>query len=326
MVLLFLSCNKEEIINFPELMEVPAHFEAVPQPEDNHYTPDRWKLGKRLFYDPLFSFDSTKSCASCHRQTFAFGDNKTFTKGVNNLNTMLNVPPLINLAYQPYYTGAGGVPTIEMQILVPIQEHNEFNFNMPAIVRRVNLIPEYIDMAMKAYGRTPDAYVVTRALACFERSIISAQSDYDKYLSGQKSALSAGARRGLELFESERCGCKKCHSGVNLTNYSFENNGQYTYNPEDGRYRLTLKEEDLGKYKIPSLRNVAFSAPYMHDGSVATLSDVIRGYEKGGFSYPSKSPLIKGFSLTDAERNDLILFLNSLTDINFIRNPIFQPE
>jgi len=329
LITIVFSCSKEEmkVTTYPELMEVPAHFGSVPQPEDNTFTLKRWTLGKKLFYDPLFSYDSTKSCASCHHQNFSFSDRVAFSEGVNSQKTTLNVPPLINLAYQPYYTGAGGVPTIEMQILVPIQEHNELNFNMPGIVKRVNQNSEYIQMAMDAYGRKPDAYVATRALACFERSLLSTQSEYDKYLSNQdESDLSAEALRGMKLFNSQRCGCSECHSGVNLTNYTFQNNGLYSHNPEDGRYRITLKDEDMGKFKVPTLRNVEYTAPYMHDGSIPTLEEVVRMYEKGGFPYPTKSPLIRGFQLTDQERNDLISFLKSLSDINFITNPIFKQE
>lgn len=324
---LLLSCSKEveQDEPFPALMEIPSHFPTVPQPPDNQFTMDRWALGKKLFYDPLFSIDSTVSCGSCHRQKAAFSDHRALSVGVNGLLTTFNVPPLINLAYQPYYTGAGGVPTIEMQVLVPIQEHNEFNFNMPGIVKRIKNIPEYVAMSMKAYGREPDAYVVTRSLGCFERSLISAQSKYDKYReTGNLSVLSPEAVRGMNLFNSERCGCSKCHSGVNFTNYAFENNGLFTSNPEDGRYRVTLNDQDMGKYKVPTLRNIEYTAPYMHDGSIATLKDVILKYEAGGNGYATQSPLVKGFELTDSERNDLISFLKSLSDPNFISNPKFD--
>lgn len=324
-----LSCQKEEAENeaFPALMQVPAYFPEVPQPADNHFTVDRWNLGRKLFYDPLFSKDSTVSCGSCHRQQAAFGDDKALSEGINGLVTTINVPALINIAYQPYYTGSGGVPTIEMQVLVPIQEHNEFNFNMPGIVKRIKSIPEYVSLSMKAYGREPDAFVVTRALGCFERSLISGQSRYDKYReTGDLSKLSSEAIRGMALFNSEKCGCSKCHSGINFTNYAFENNGMYTFNPEDGRYRVTLNDQDMGKFKVPTLRNIEYSAPYMHDGTLTTLEDVIRKYEAGGNNYATKSPLIKGFQLSSKERNDLISFLKSLSDRNFITNPEFSPE
>ncbi len=325
-LILLYSCSKEvsNEESFPALMEIPGHFPAVPQPADNQFTMDRWSLGKRLFYDPLFSFDSTVSCGSCHRQKASFSDDKALSAGAHDQLTTFNVPPLINLAYQPYYTGAGGVPTIEMQVLVPIQEHNEFDFNMPGIVKRIKNIPEYVSMSRKAFGREPDAYVVTRALGCFERSLISAQSKYDRYRkTGDRSVLSPEAFRGMELFNSEKCGCSKCHSGVNFSNYAFENNGLFTSNPEDGRYRVTLDARDMGKYKVPTLRNIEYSAPYMHDGSIATLEEVIRRYEAGGSGYPTQSPLIKGFQLTDSERNDLISFLKSLSDPNFVKNPQF---
>ncbi|HNU18070.1 MAG TPA: c-type cytochrome, partial [Saprospiraceae bacterium] len=164
-------------------------------------------------------------------------------------------------------------------------------------------------------------------LGCFERSLISGQSRYDKYReTGDLSKLSSEAIRGMALFNSEKCGCSKCHSGINFTNYAFENNGMYTFNPEDGRYRVTLNDQDMGKFKVPTLRNIEYSAPYMHDGTLTTLEDVIRKYEAGGNDYATKSPLIKGFQLSSKERNDLISFLKSLSDRNFITNPEFSPE
>lgn len=331
-ILIFLiicvSCGMEELpeAGFPALMEVPAHFPPVPQPADNIFTPERWALGRKLFYDPVLSADSSRSCASCHRQEKAFADEAALSTGINGLLTSLNVPTLSNVAYQPYYTSAGGVATLEMQILVPVQEHNELGFHIPGIVSRLKAIPAYVEWSGKAYGREPDAFVVTRALACFERSLISGQSAYDTYLrTGDKAALSENARRGLDLFMSEKCACNHCHSGVLVSNFAFENNGLYEKYPTEGRYRLTELPSDLGKFKVPSLRNIALTPPYMHDGSMQDLETVIRHYESGGKAHVNKSPLIKGFTLTEKERKDLISFLQSLTDTKFIDNPIFHP-
>lgn len=323
-----MSCGTEELpeAGFPALMEIPVHFPPVPQPDDNVFTPERWALGKRLFYDPVLSVDSSRSCASCHRQEKAFADESDLSVGVHGLRTSLNVPTLSNMAYQPYYTSAGGVATLEMQVLVPVQEHNELGFNIPGIVGRLKSIPAYVEWSKKAYGREPDAFVVTRALACFERSLISGQSAYDDYLrTGDKAALGESARRGLELFMSEKCGCDQCHSGILLSNFSFESNGLYENYPTEGRYRLTELASDLGKFKVPSLRNIALTAPYMHDGSMPDLETVVRHYESGGKPHVNKSPLIRGFTLTEAERKDLVSFLYSLTDTRFTENPLFHP-
>lgn len=328
LVITIISCQKEDVASdvvYPGLMEIPQGFPDVVQPQGNEYNKDRWSLGKRLFYDKVMSKDSTLSCASCHNAALAFSDNLDFSEGTSGHFTTMNAPTLTNVAYQPYYTSAGGVATLEMHVLVPIQEHVEFDFNILKIAERLRSDATYVSMAQKAYDRVPDPFVITRALACFERSLISGNSDYDKYyFQSYPNALSKDAKKGMDLFFSNRTNCSNCHGGFNFTNYSFENNGLYEEYENVGRFKLTGNDTDVALFKVPTLRNIAFTAPYMHDGSLNTLEDVIRHYNSGGKNHPHKSPLVRPLGLSTQEQNELIAFLISLSDHTFITNPIFK--
>ena len=303
---------------------IPADFPDIEYPEDNEYSEDRWKLGKALFYDTRLSLDSTLSCASCHKQELAFSDDVAFSKGVANADGTRNAPTLANVAYHPYFTREGGVATLEMQVLVPIQEHNEFNFNIIEIGSRLKNDTFYQNQSLRAYGRSFDYYVITRAISNFERSLISGNSHWDQKNRGQ-AQLSETAKKGEELFFSERTNCASCHGGFNFTDYTFQNNGLYEEYADIGRKRLTKEDKDLAKFKVPTLRNIALTAPYMHDGSLATLREVIKHYNTGGKNHPQKSELIKPLNLTDSEQEQLIAFLETLTDEHFITNPNFKP-
>lgn len=306
-------------------MEIPTGFPDIVAPEDNEFTQARWELGKRLFYDNVMSSDNTLNCSSCHKASLAFSDDVSLSKGVQNRSTVANAPTLANVAYHPYYTRAGGLSTLEMQVLVPVQEHNEFDFNMLLIVDRLKKDPSYVQMSQNAYGREPDPFVITRAISCFERSLISGNSAYDDHVNGNENEdFSSEAKRGMELFFSNKTNCSSCHSDFNFTNYAFENNGLYLNYADEGRFRLTGVDSDLALFKVPSLRNIALTGPYMHDGSVKTLEEVIAHYNDGGKDHPHKNSLIRPLHLTIQERRDLQAFLESLTDETFLSNPLFQ--
>lgn len=327
---LFLACRKEEEPPVqPETDDytllVPAGFPMPDIPADNALTKSRVALGRRLFYDPALSKDSTRSCGSCHFPRLAFSDSMAVSFGIENRPGTRNTPSLANVAYQNRLLREGGIPTLEMQILVPIQEHNEFDFNIVLVAERLQRMPEYVALAEKAYGRTPDAFVITRSIAAFERTLLSGDSPYDQFtFQGKPFALSASAKRGLDLFQSERLSCSKCHEGFLFTNQDYANNGLYEVYPDSGRMRLTGLESDRAVFKVPSLRNVALTAPYMHDGSLPTLEAVVDHYQTGGMPHPNKSPLLKPFTLSTQERADLVAFLHSLTDQKFINNPEFS--
>lgn len=327
-LLIFVACQKEQSeapLHIPALGEIPEGFPDINFPEGNEFTKARWDLGKKLFFDKALSLDSSISCASCHQPAFAFSDNIAFSLGVGGRLGTRNAPSLANVAYHPYFTREGGVPTLEMQILVPVQEHNEFDFNIVLIAERLSTDSTYILMAKEAYDRVVDPFVITRALACFERTLLSGNSPYDAYLNGHNAFVMApAALRGMDLFFSARTNCSKCHQGFNFTNYAFENNGLYTVYPDDGRFRLTGLESDRALFKVPGLRNIELTSPYMHDGSIQTLEEVIDHYVSGGKNHPHKSALIQPLTLSESEKNDLIQFLKSLTDETFITNPLFK--
>jgi cytochrome c peroxidase len=306
------------------LLDVPMGFPAPAFPDDNLFTTERWHLGKRLFFDPILSSDYSISCASCHKPELGFSDDTALSLGVEDRVGTRNAPTLTNVAYHPYYTREGGVPTLEMQVLVPIQEHAEFDFNILLIVDRMLSDSTYVKQSLKAYNRKPDPFVITRAIATFERSLISGASRYDKFINGDLSALSMMERRGMSLFFSDRLLCASCHSGFNFTNYSFENNGLYDEYTDPGRFRLTNDEADRALFKVPTLRNVAFTRPYMHDGSFQSLEEVVDHYNSGGANHPHKSPSVKPLNLSSQEKEELVAFLKSLTDDHFITNPKFK--
>ena len=322
------GCSKEmernEIVD--NLLLLPFWIPEPPFQEENVFTQERWELGKKLFFDPSLSLNQTVSCGSCHLPSLAFSDSLPTSFGDLGTSGNTNAPPLFNLAYHPYYTRAGGVPSLEMQVAVPVQEHNEFNQNMVELIARLALNPLYEEASQIAYHRTFDSFTLTRALAVFERSLISGSSSYDRFSHlGEYSAMNPSAKRGMELFFSSKTNCSSCHSGFNFTSYEFENNGLYETYSDSGRMRITHLEEDRAKFKIPSLRNVAFTAPYMHDGTISTLQNVVAHYNSGGQTHANKSHLVRPLGLTETEQEDIVAFLNSLTDYSFIQNPNFRP-
>lgn len=324
----FAGCDTDPLIKSgggSEVLSIPAGFPEPDFPEDNAFTSDRYALGRRLFYDPILSVDSSISCATCHKPQLAFSDNRSTTPGVFDRPGKRNAPTLTNVAYHPYLTREGGVSSLEKQVLVPIQEHNEFGFNILSIADRLMDDQEYVDMSWKAYNRDPDYFVIVRAIATFERSLISGNSPYDKYrFQGKVGALSPDELAGMDLFFSERTNCSKCHSGFNFTNYGFENNGLYQTYEDPGRYRLTKQDHDLARFKVPTLRNVAETAPYMHDGSLGSLREVVDHYVSGGAKHQNKSSLIRPLDLQEREKQQLVRFLESLSDHDFINNLQFR--
>ena len=328
-ILIFLTgCQKEEHNHNEfngELMEIPLGLDSVRHPLDNQFTLARWTLGKKLFFDPILSVDSTLSCSSCHNPELSFSDDKSLSPGVFDRPGTRNSPSLANIGFHPYFTREGGVPTLEMQVLIPLQEHNEFDFNIVLAAERLQKNTEYVEMASVAYDRLPDHFVITRALACFERSLISGFSRYDQFIHyGKEDKLNESERRGMDLFFSKKTSCSDCHGGSNFTNYEFKNNGLYNLYEDTGRFRLTKDSADLALFKIPSLRNIEVTAPYMHDGSIHTLEEVVEHYNMGGSLHPNKSKLIKPLHLNPIEKQDLVNFLKSLTDEKFLSNENFK--
>ena len=286
-------------------------------PEDNLPSVARLELGKKLFYDVNLSKNHTHHCGSCHVLSAAFTDGQRVAAINQNANSR-NAPTLANLAWSPYLMAEGGVPTLELQALAPIHESHEFNLSMQELILRLQENEEYQSLSQIAYQRPIDAFVITRALACFQRSFISGDSKFDRVYYLKQENFSESEQRGYELFFSEQTQCSSCHALPFFTSYEFASLG--LTDADEGLKRRTYKQEDAGKFKIPTLRNVEVTGPYMHDGSIGSLDEVINLYNNGGGNGANKSEKIRSLGLTDQEKQDLVAFLKTLTDWNFVQN------
>jgi len=348
-----------------DLVALPAHLELPAVPGFNPLTREKIELGRHLFYDPRLSGNETQSCASCHVQRLGFADGKKAPTGSTGQVLSRNSQGLANAAYHSTLTWANnGLLELEDQIQVPLRGDNPVELGVSdglvdEVLARFDDDPSYARMFREAFPENEGGATINKivfALASFVRSLVSGESPYDRYVSGDKSALTAGQRRGLGLFNGERFECFHCHSGVNLSvsyrdantsdgtiRYPFFNNGLYDVDGEgsypahdQGLYDVTLDPDDRGLFRPPSLRNVALTAPYMHDGSIETLRGVLQHYaaggrliESGAFAgdgrlSPLKSGLVRGFQATEQELDDVVAFLEALTDPVFIENPAFS--
>ncbi len=296
----------------------PLSFPEIALPADNPLTPEKIALGKRLFNDPVLSKNKNVSCSSCHIASLAFSDSVALSLGTHGTAGMRNAPLLVNVAYRTSLFKDGGIESLELQVLAPFDNKDEFDLAVYDAVGRLLQDKQYIEDFRKAFDTLPSVYGLTRAIAAYERTLISSGSSFDRFLNGDSTAISPGAIRGWEVFN--RLNCQACHSGFLFTNQTFENIGLYETYRDTGLARITFKKGDAGKFVVPTLRNIALTAPYMHDGSIKTLEEVIEFYATGGENHPNKSPLVKPFDITQSEKENLLAFLKSLTDTSFIRS------
>ncbi len=283
-----------------------------PKVEKFDITQAKIDLGKKLFFDKRLSLDNTISCGSCHLPEKAFTDGKQFGTGIKGQLTTRNVPSILNSRFLKKVMLDGAIVNLEFQILVPLTEHNEMGSNMRDLMIELAADQEYQKLSKKIFKRKFNAFVLTRSIAAYERSLVAMNSRYDKYMSGNKEALNQNEIEGMKLFSSLYC--VKCHSAPYFTNFKPENNGLYKVSKDEGRFRVTGLQSDLAKFKTPSLRNVGLTAPYMHDGSLKTLEDVIAHYAKGGNNHINQSKEIKSLKLSEKDRKNLVLFLKALSD------------
>jgi len=368
-LLLTVSCSKKNIIGTEFRWDLPDGIPAPYVPEENPMTVEKVALGRRLFYDKRLSQDQTMSCASCHVQKFAFSDRKKTPRGIPSGTGDLhprNAQHLSNAAYYSMLTWANPVlSNFEVQMRVPLfftaNAIRELGLEGDDYLRRLRNDKTYLEMFAAAFGAGKPETIINEAnmrfaIASFERSLLSFNSPYDRHRRGEKNAMSESALRGMELFNGDQAKCSRCHSGFNFTesvvHYEgkavlfYRNNGLYSgayyaskNGNERGLFEFTQKPEDVGRFRVPSLRNVALTFPYMHDGSIScspnhsndddacateALGKVIDHYRKGGAAGSEKDENITGFELTEQEKNDLIEFLKSLTDREFITNPSFS--
>ena len=324
---LLISCKKETITVLQSdsfRFEVPSHF---PQPHYqsllNPVSKDGFELGRRLFYDKRLSEDNSVSCASCHHQQFAFSDaGQSLSEGVYGRLGFRNSPAMYNLAWMPDFMWDGGVNHIEIMPFAPLTDSVEMNMDMKALLHKLETMPEYPTLFQKAFG-SPEIndQRLFYALTQFMVMLVSSNSKYDWYVTG-KGNLTQHELSGKQLFEQH---CARCHEGILFTNYGYFNNG-LDASPEDiGRERITQNPMDKGKFKVPSLRNVALTAPYMHDGRFSSLDEVIDHYRFGiKQSVSLDAGLENGISLTDSEKSALIIFLETLSDEKLISDQRFS--
>lgn len=281
---------------------------AVPFPEDNLSTPERVALGRALFHDVRLSADASTSCASCHQESSAFASTTVMNAGAFGRPGKANVPSITYAAFEPRLLRGNTVPTLEMQVLVPIQEQHEFAENILAVVRKLSTDTTYQAMSRRAYGRDLDPWVLTRAISAFERTLPRFSSVFDSVtVYAKPQRLTESQKRGWTVFEG-RGQCTSCHSGVLLTNHELIKVGN------SGRFLDEHGMEQLDSIRVPSLRNIALTYPYMHDGSVSTLIDVLKGYQHHQHPHIVAEERFASVVLTDHDVADLLQFLSLLTD------------
>jgi len=294
-------------------------------PPGNALTEARAQLGKRLFFDGRLSRTGLVSCSTCHAQANAFSDPAPVSTGVDGRVGTRNAPALVNLAWGTSFFWDGRAASLEQQAGKPIENPLEMDAPLADVVTRVGADASYARAFAGVYDDGLTTETLRFALASFVRTLVSGGSAYDRHLAGDDASFDAAAARGERLFLSERAACFHCHSPGSLTNGGYFNNGSFVAGGDTGRQALTGRAGDLGKFKVPGLRNVAASAPYMHDGSLATLEDVIAQYDRGGRGHPSTDPQIRPLGLTTDEKADLLAFLRSFTDDAFLTDARYQP-
>ena len=285
-------------------------------PEDNPMSADRIALGKLLYFDRRLSRDMSISCASCHNPFHGFADPDRTSFGVGLKVGVRNSPTVINRLFSAEQFWDGRAPDLERQAHGPLTNPVEMAMGShDEVVARARAIAGYRPLFKKAFGEeTIDLVRIGKAIAAYERTVLSGDSPFDRYQAGDKGAMSASAVRGMELFNG-RANCKACHTGFNFTDEQYQNIGVGMDRPQPdlGRWDVTKNDADKGKFKTPTLRNIVQTAPYMHDGSEATLMAVVEFYDRGGISNPNLSQEIKPLKLSPQEKRDLVAFLEALT-------------
>lgn len=287
----------------------------VPVPADNPMTPAKISLGKQLYFEGRLSSDGSISCASCHRPDKAWADTEPVSHGVAHQEGTRNSPSIINAAFVIPQFWDGRAMYLEKQAVGPVQNPIEMDLSKEELEFRMNHIPGYVSQFQQVFGSKPNIDLMAKAIATFERTIIDKNTPYDRFLAGDKKALSADAMAGLRIFNG-KANCAACHSGPAFSDSSYHNlgvgyaSGKYK---DVGRYDVTKASKDMGAFLTQKLRDVEYTPPYMHDGSVPTLKAVIDLYDRGGNPNPNLDKDIKPLNLTKTEKRQLLAFLKALS-------------
>jgi len=292
---------------------VPLGLQPIAWPADNPYTPEKADLGRLLYFDTRLSADNSVSCATCHAPNYAFTDALPVSNGIGHQKGTRNAPTIINGAYATVQFWDGRASTLEQQAVGPMANLVEMGNTQEGVVTKLKAIPGYRTLFAKAFG-TEDFTIdhVAKAIATFERTVLSGNSPYDRYQAGNKKAMSPPQIRGLKVFQKAKC--DKCHKDAVFSDNAFHNlgTGMDKPDPDVGRFAVTHDPKDWGAFKTPTLRDVAETAPYMHDGSLKTLEEVVEFYNKGGIPNKNLDPNIRKLNLTEQDKKDLVAFLKAL--------------
>lgn len=269
------------------------------------------ELGRQLFHDPLLSLDRTIACASCHSPAHAFSDTVPFSRGIRDRAPIRNTPSIMNRAYGKTFFADGRTASLEETVLRPIENGREMSLALTELVRRLRSDPDYAGRFEAVYDDGVTESNIGRALATYVRTLRSGDSPFDRFMAGDTAALSPEARAGFRLFIGKG-GCVFCHQGPTFTDESFHNTGVSWGSPDLGRHTVTGDEADRGKFKTPTLRNIELTSPYMHDGSLATLEEVVEFYDRGAQPNPYLDAEIRPLRLSAMEKEALLTFLRSL--------------
>ena len=342
----FLSCRKDEVVDMPTVTDYDLNLPPIldqflppmEMPEDNILSVEGVDLGRRLFYDKKLSADNTQACASCHAPSMGFSDTDQFSEGIDGLVGNRNSMPIVNLGWSKQFFWDGRANSLENQAFGPVTNPIEMHNTWPNAVAELQADPIYPTLFKTVFGTDViDSVNVVKAIAQFERTLVSGNSTFDKYLRGEATGLTEAEEleiyQGFTIFMDESKGdCFHCHGDQYnplWTDNLFHNNGLDANFTDLGLGKFTGNPNDNGKFKTPTLRNLAYTAPYMHDGRFQTLDEVILHYSFGLQNSPTIDPLMKsvddgGVALSPEERELLKKFLLSLSDESFITNPDFQ--
>lgn len=325
------GCADDPLQPLPEQFPaVPAHLPTMPCPVDNPITSEKVDLGRHLFFDKRLSSQGTIACASCHRPEKSFSDAPNqVSEGVYGARGQRNAPMIVNAGYRLIMFWDGRATTLEEQAMGAFLNSEEMDADTMAVARLLRS-DEYRSKWVSAFGDT--LVTMTRAMQAigtFERTIVSANSRYDRYLRGERNVLTTAEIHGMQLFFSSKTMCSACHGGPDFTDDQFHNVGLFDHYLDRGRYNVTKDPLDEGKFKTPTLRNVALSTPYMATGDkegmlLLRLEDVVDHYNDGGTSFPTKDSRVKKLNLTDSEKAALVAFMKALTDSSVLTNPAWQ--
>ncbi len=287
----------------------------APAPADNQLTPDRAELGKILFFDPRLSGSNWISCATCHNPALGWSDGLPTAVGVGMKILHRATPTILNTAYNRIQMWDGRAPSLEDQATGPLLSPDEMNQNLDDLFEELSAIPGYKELFEKSYpGEGISKKTISKAIASFERTVVSTEAPFDKWRKGDQKAISESAKRGFVLFE-DKANCTACHQGFNFVDNGFHNIGlkKISESPDEGRFAHKKVKVLKGAFKTPTLRDIALTAPYMHNGAYKTLQEVVDHYNRGGDDRENLDPNLKPLNLTDQEKVDLVAFMRSLT-------------